>query len=181
MRNIRLSRSNIVAVAAISIATLLVGTQLPAVAGNDNRTPDVPTTIRPGDTNKVHFHVYAVGVQIYNWSGSAWVFRAPEAVLFDADGNVVGIHYAGPTWESESGSKVVGARIASASSPNPQSIPLLLLGAVTTEGPGIFERTTFIQRVNTVGGVAPSVSGSTIGEEARVPYTAEYFFYRDAQ
>ena len=146
--------------------------------GNDNRAPEVPTTIAVGDENKVHFHVYAEGVQIYSWNGSAWVFLAPEAILYDADGNGVGIHYAGPTWESNSGSKVIGARIGIAPSPNTNSIPMLLLEAKTPEGPGIFARTTYIQRVNTVGGVAAAAAGSTIGEEARVPYTAEYFFYR---
>ena len=39
---------------------------------------------------------------------------------------------------------------------------------------------TFIQRVNTTGGIAPAAPGTTVGEEARVPYTAEYFFYRAA-
>ena len=146
----------------------------------DNRAPEVPAAIEVPEGNKVHFHVYAEGVQIYSWNGSSWVFQAPEALLFaDAGGNgTVGIHYAGPTWESASGSKVVGARLASAPSPNANSIPLLLLRARTAEGPGIFARTTYIQRVNTVGGVAPSTPGSAVGEQARVPYTAEYFFYR---
>jgi hypothetical protein len=62
--------------------------------------------------------------------------------------------------------------------PNPAAIPWLLLDAVSTEGPGIFHRVTHIQRVNTVGGNAPANPGSVTGEEARVPYTAEYFFYR---
>jgi hypothetical protein len=57
------------------------------------------------------------------------------------------------------------------------AIPWLSLTASGT-GPGIFERVTFIQRVNTVGGLAPSTPGSTTGAEVRVPYTAEYFFYR---
>jgi hypothetical protein len=151
-----------------------------SVRANDNRAPEVPAAIQVPDGNKVHFHVYAEGVQIYSWNGSSWVFQAPEALLFaDAGGNgAVGIHYAGPTWESISGSKVVGARIAAAPSPNANSIPMLLLGAVTAEGPGILAQTTYIQRVNTVGGVAPSTPGSSVGEEARVPYTAEYFFYR---
>jgi hypothetical protein len=34
-----------------------------------------------------------------------------------------------------------------------------------------------IQRVNTVGGIAPSTLGTFVGQEARVPYTTEYFFY----
>jgi hypothetical protein len=53
-----------------------------------------------------------------------------------------------------------------------------MLGAVSSEGPGIFHRVTFVQRVNTAGGKAPTVPGGTVGEEARVPYTTEYFFYR---
>src|SRR5215210_1128470 len=56
--------------------------------------------------NKAAVHVYAKGVQIYRWDGKSWVFVAPEAVLFaDAEyHDVVGIHYAGPTWQSVSGS-----------------------------------------------------------------------------
>jgi hypothetical protein len=153
-----------------------------AGSGNDNRAPDVPAAIQvPGETNKVHFHAYAVGVQIYVWNGSSWVFQAPEAVLFadaGAEGEV-GIHYVGPTWESESGSKVRGAAIANTPSPNANSLPMLLLRAVSTEGPGIFARTTYIQRVNTVGGRAPSTAGTSSGQIARMPYTAEYYFYRE--
>jgi len=52
--------------------------------------------------------------------------------------------------------------------------------AESTEGPGIFAGTTFIQRVNTVGGKAPSADGPFVGQVARVPYTADYFFYRAA-
>lgn len=32
--------------------------------------------------NRVSAHVYALGVQIYQWNGSAWIFVAPEAELF---------------------------------------------------------------------------------------------------
>jgi hypothetical protein len=162
-----------------AIALALAGISCAHAQGNDNRAPEVPVVIKAPEGNKVLFHVYAEGVQIYSWNGSAWVFLAPEATLFaDLGGKgAVGIHYAGPTWESASGSKVVGARDASAPSPNATSIPLLLLHAVTAEGPGIFARTTYIQRVNTLGGVAPSGPGASVGEQARVPYTAEYFFY----
>ena len=157
-------------------------------AGNDNRSPDVPAPIQvPGGTNKVHFHAYAVGVQIYVWTVnptnaalSSWVFKAPEAVLFADAGThgEIGIHYAGPTWESESGSKVVGARVAGVTV-DTTAIPWLLLKAASTQGPGIFKRTTYIQRVNTVGGLAPAAPGTIAGQEARVPYRAEYFFYRE--
>lgn len=57
----------------------------------------------------------------------------------------------------------------------------MLLQAKSTAGPGIFENTTFIQRVNTVGGVAPPNAGCAAGQQARVPYMAQYFFCRQAQ
>ena len=153
-----------------------------AQAGADNRAPDLPAVcakIAVPEGNKVCFHAYAVGVQIYRWDGSAWAFVAPAAVLYanaDHDGEV-GTHYAGPTWESNSGSKVVGRRIDGCT-PDATAIPWLLLQTVTAEGSGIFHRVTYVQRVNTVGGVAPAAPGTFVGEEQQVPYTAEYFFYR---
>jgi hypothetical protein len=89
----------------------------------------------------------------------------------------VGTHYAGPTWESVSGSKVVGT-VAQRCTPIATAIPWLSLTATSSEGPGIFRRVEFIQRLHTVGGLAPSAPAASAGEEARVPYTAEYFFYR---
>jgi uncharacterized protein DUF3455 len=125
------------------------------------------------------FRAYASGVQIYRWSGASWVFVAPRATLYGDAGlhGVVGSHYAGPTWESVSGSTVVGA-VAERCTPNSSSIPWLLLDAVSSAGPGVFRGVTQIQRVNTVGGIAPSGVGNVIGEIAEVPYTAEYLFYR---
>jgi hypothetical protein len=167
---------------ALAGLALLLLTALPlAVAdrGENNRAPNLPPTLQVPPGNTVAFHAFAVGVQIYEWSGSAWVFVAPEAVLFaDAGGHgEVGIHYAGPTWESQSGSKVLGARVAGATV-NPTAIPWLLLRAVSTEGPGIFHRVTYIQRVNTTGGTAPATPGIGSGSRVEVPYTAEYVFYR---
>jgi hypothetical protein len=90
----------------------------------------------------------------------------------------VGIHYRGPTWESNSGSKVVAARLFGCS-PDPTAIPWLLLEAVSTTGPGIFSSVTYVQRVNTTGGLAPAYPGLLIGQVVEVPYTAEYYFYRE--
>jgi hypothetical protein len=161
----------------------LAPASIPAAAVNDNRAPELPSPdcdklqVEPG--HKVAFHVYASGVQKYRWNGTSWAFIGPEAALF-SDPNFrgkVGTHYGGPTWESNSGSYVIGVR-REGCSVDPNAIDWLLLEADMTEGPGIFKSVTFIQRVNTAGGKAPSTPGSFVGEERRIPYTTEYYFYR---
>jgi len=163
-----------------ALALLLGGGLAALAAGNDNRAPEVPDGLEVPAGNKVHFHGFGVGVQIYTWDGSSWGTAVPEAILFHAAG-VVTIHFAGPTWQSNSGSTVVGALPPQkAVTVDPDSIPWLRLSAKSTEGPGIFANTTFIQRVNTTGGKAPLEDGTFVGQVARVPYTADYFFYRRA-
>jgi Protein of unknown function (DUF3455) len=169
----------------ITVAALAVLASISiARASEDNRAPELPSPlcdrvqVQPG--NKVAFHVYALGVQIYRWNGASWDFVAPAARLFaDAEYHAeVGTHYAGPTWESNSGGKAVASRVESCA-PDPAAIAWLLLQKVSSEGPGIFDRVTFIQRVNTAGGLPPSGPGPFVGAEEEVPYTAEYYFYRD--
>jgi hypothetical protein len=176
-------KNNKTRVRAAALALLLLALAAPVGAnpGRDNRAPDLGDfqNLKVPTGNKVAFHAYAEGVQIYRWSGTGWVFVAPEALLYaGTDDDPVAIHYAGPTWESASGSKVVG-RVLERSTPDPASIPWLLLEAVDSEGPGIFHGVTYIQRVNTVGGTAPAYPGDFPGDVARVPYTAEYYFYRE--
>jgi hypothetical protein len=147
--------------------------------------PELPSpacdSVNVPDGNRLIFHAYAFGVQIYRWSGTAWVFVAPEAALYvdPCYDRQVGIHYAGPTWEANDGSKVVAARQADCT-PFRGAIPWLRLGTTSTTGPGKLAQVTYIQRVNTIGGTAPAEAGSFVGEETRVPYTAEYYFYRAA-
>ena len=144
-----------------------------------NLPPSICDKVQVEAGNEVAFHAYAIGVQVYKWNGTSWAFVAPIAILYgDAGYNgQVGIHYAGPTWESNSGSKVVAARVEGCT-PDLTAIPWLKLKAVSTSGPGIFSSATYVQRVNTTGGLAPTTPGSTIGEVVQVPYTAEYYFYR---
>lgn len=145
------------------------------------RTPSLPSgceSLRVPAGNKVSSRVFAIGVQIYRWNGASWDFVAPLANLY-ADQDFywqVGVHYAGPTWEDDD-SKVV-ARRAAGCDPDSTAISWLLLEKVSSEGSGIFGKVTFIQRVNTAGGLRPTTPGSFIGEEKRVPYSTEYFFYR---
>jgi uncharacterized protein (TIGR03118 family) len=159
----------------------LVGSLEPATRdekSKDNRTPEVPQDIavRPG--NKVVFHGLGIGVQAYTWNGASWGTATPEATLFDEDGNVAVIHFTGPSWESNNGSKVVGAVVPPTVTVDTNAIPWLLLSAVRTEGNGILSDVTFIQRIHTTGGKAPAADGTVVGQVARVPYTADYFFYR---
>ena len=118
-------------------------------------------------------------MQISRWDGAAWKFVAPKAVLCDGEG-VVAIHFAGPTWESDSGSTVVGAVVEDCT-PHPDAIPWLPLWAKSTTGPGIFAGVTFIQRSNTVGGLAPAEPGDFVGEVARVPSAADHVFSQKPQ
>lgn len=167
--------------AALVLLLLALSVPTGADPGKDSRVPDLGPCqdLQAPEGNKVASHVYADGVQIYRWDGSRWVFVGPEAELFADNGEhgVVGIHYGGPTWESLSGSKVV-ATVLERCTPDPTAIPWLLLKAVSSEGPGIFHGVTFIQRVNTTGGLVPAAPGDYPGEIAEVPYTAEYYFYR---
>lgn len=165
-------------VAAVAVAVFALAAAAGAGPVADDRLPDLsacPELAVP-DGNQVSFQADGVGVQIYQWDGAKWAFVAPEATLFHANA-VVATHFGGPSWKSNSGSLVVGT-VDRKCSPDPDSIPWLRLFASHTEGPGIFADTTFVQRLNTVGGLAPDEPGDFVGEVARVPYAADYVFYR---
>ena len=138
----------------------------------------VCANLAPPQGSTFAYHVYARGVQIYRWDGQAWAPVGPSAKLFaDAGGKgLVGTHFAGPRWQSLSGSTVRGSVIDRCVY-DPNAIPWLSLAGVPETGPGVFAHATFIQRVNTVGGKAPATSGS-LNQVVEIPYTAEYYFYR---
>lgn len=185
--NINIKHISALVVLLLGFAGLTLAANPAARTGNDNRTPDLPaecSSVQVEAGNKVSFRAYALGVQIYRWNGAGWELVAPAANLYaDADyQGQIGIHYGGPTWESNSGSRVVAARVpGTGCTPDSSAIPWLLLQTVSTDGPGIFKKVIYIQRVNTAGGLRPAIPGTTVGEEARVPYTAEYYFYRSAK
>ena len=116
-------------------------------------------------------------------TGVEWTFVAPDADLFDAHGMPIGHHGAGPYWQAADGSRVVGTVKARADAPNPGAnpgaIPWLLLTTKSTTAEGAFSAITSIQRVNTVGGIAPATAArrDSAGTSARVPYTADYLFF----
>lgn len=152
--------------------------------------PQVPAVLRLPAGQIVFLETLATGSQIYECAAKAaqpsayeWTFRAPEATLVDGSGKVIGRHYAGPTWQSTAdGSSVVGEVKARDPGPDASAIPWLLLTAKAVSGPGVFGVTQSIQRVRTVGGIAPlaACSAANAGQIAKVPYQATYYFYAAA-
>jgi hypothetical protein len=172
---------------ATTIPALLIGAVLMACATKEvARVPVIPGPLAVSANQALWRVLRANGVQIYECKASQndptrleWTFKAPAAELRDSKGTIVGRHYAGPTWEANDGSKVVGEVTARDNGPDPDAIPWLLLRATSTSGPGALSRTTSIQRLNTWGGEAPASAcdSEQAGQEARVPYRADYFFY----
>lgn len=126
------------------------------------------------------FQDYRSAPDLNNAGAFVWSFVAPDARLFtDATETVqVATHFAGPTWQSVAdGSSVVGTRLSSLASPNPNSIPQLLLIASAHSGTGLFSDVSYIQRLDTVGGLAPTTAPTALGQTSDVPYTATYRFF----
>jgi len=143
----------------------------------------VPPQLQPPSGEQLLLQVHAMGSQVYSCKADgsqyAWTLKAPDAALFDKDGKPFGSHFAGPSWEANDGSRVTGKAVANAPSPDPDSIPWLLVNIVSHDGNGVLSRATSIQRLNTKGGKAPAsgCDAAHAGQELRVPYTADYLFY----
>ena len=167
---------NVMSLAA-ALLTLAACTSLESV--------EVPAALRTAPNEKLAYWVPARGMQIYecrqraSGAGFEWAFIAPDAELLDAFGNFIGHHGAGPYWQSNDGSRVVGAVKARADAPTKSAIPWLLLTTKSNGSPGRFSQVTSIQRVNTVGGIAPATgcSEESLAMTAHVPYSADYVFY----
>lgn len=173
---------NVGVIGSFSVVALLSG----CASSTSVRPPDAPEALRPPADQVLALEAQATGVQIYECSASQdqperfeWVFKAPEAELLDRTGRRVGKHYAGPTWESTDGSVVVGQVKARDDGSDPSAIPWLLLSTKSSSGTGVFGHVKSIQRLQTVGGKAPSspCGRETPQQAARVPYKAVYYFY----
>jgi hypothetical protein len=135
-------------------------------------------------------------------SGFAFTLFTPQATLFKDNDKQATTHYFSPNpvengairpaWQhSRDTSTVWGGQAIPSSDPDfvaPNAIPWLLLPvAGVQEGPtggDTLAATTYIQRLNTSGGIAPPTgcaSSTDVGRRAFVPYTADYFFYKAAR
>ena len=163
--------------------------------------------------NELFLGTHAVGTQNYvcqpSGAGVAYVLFTPQATLFGEDGGQVITHYNSPnpfepntdpkvvapegtiraTWQYRDTSKV-WARVHQpngAVTVDANAIAWLLLDGVGSQnGPTGGDKltgTTFVQRLNTTGGLAPKTGSSSltdVGNTGFVPYSADYFFYKKA-
>ena len=132
-------------------------------------------SIEPPPGARLMLEAKGEGAQVYTCTNSQWVLKAPDAKLLDPSGQVIGSHFAGPTWRLNDGSEVKGKPIASQPAPDGKSIPWLLVGAVPGTGSGKLAEVAYIRRTETTGGAAPK-EACTSGE-LPVPYAAKYSFY----
>jgi hypothetical protein len=148
--------------------------------------PDVPQAVAVPNGHRPAMTLKGVGELTYECRAKAgtdgaheWVFVAPDATLQDMNGKRVGKYYGGPTWEHNEGGKITGKQLAVAPAA-PGAIPLQLVQAAPAMGSGPFDGVTYIQRVNTMGGIAPKATcdASTAGNKQTVGYSADYVFYK---
>jgi hypothetical protein len=168
------------------LATLAIASFTPAAIAAIAEPAGISAALRAPDGEEAQFVLQAQGVQIYACKPRAddayayqWAFVAPEATLTEG-GASVGTHGAGPTWTSASDRSSAKGAVKQRQGGGAGYIPWLLLSATSTEGAGKFAGVTSVQRVATRGGVEPAEAcdASKSGREARVPYTADYYFYK---
>jgi hypothetical protein len=181
---------------------------LPQVGHAQNVTPPpVPGSLQVPEGNEAFLIGHAFGSQDYvcaaSGSGVAFVLTTPEAVLFDNPARRVINHFFSPnpveggtiraTWQSTRNSSVFWGQLVHAATfaTDPDFVASDAIAWLTLSRAGVLEgsgngdnlaNATFVQRVNTVGGLAPSIgcnSPGDIGTTALVPYEADYVFYRN--
>jgi uncharacterized protein DUF3455 len=147
--------------------------------------PIVPDSIQSPAGEELVLMARATGFQIYVCRPDAngkrtWTLKAPDAELFDERGKSIGRHFGGPTWQLNDGSQITGKLAAKVDAPDPTAIPWLLVTVTGHSGSGKLIGVTSIQRVNTVGGLAPSAqecSSQSEEVEFKSSYSADYYFY----
>jgi hypothetical protein len=144
----------------------------------------IPDILNVPAGNVLLLRAYGIGVQKYTCPVYATSTAVPHADLLAGDrdeGDLVAIHFAGPTWQALDGSSVVGHAANAKHFPAPErdGVDWLLLPAKSTSGNGLLSRVTYIQRLYTDGGKPPA-SCNLNQTEVLVDYSAQYLFYGPA-
>jgi hypothetical protein len=179
----RFSRTSIGAIVLEILLTLAVA-NAQELSSTKEPPPDVPDAIQAPAGLEVVLYTHATGSQIYTCQAGSdgkfsWTLKAPDADLHDRKDKVIGHHSAGPSWKLNDGSEVTGKAAAHVDSLDPDSIPWLLVNAVSHAGKGELSNVTAIQRIHTHGGKAPDngCDAAHANAETKTGYTADYYFY----
>jgi Protein of unknown function (DUF3455) len=173
-------------VGVLALCGLVAATALAQPA--PQTTPGDPLDPRThAPESKLFLAVYATGVQKYACQvNGKWLFTDPEATLYATAGDQkpIGTHFLNfssgrPVWQFKDGSSVEAARKVTVPAGTGNIASLLLEKAVTTAGADgdRLTGTTWVQRLNTSGGVAPDET-CTSGDTIAVPYSADYLFWK---
>jgi Protein of unknown function (DUF3455) len=153
-------------------------------------SPSVPAAIEAPATVAPALRWYARGTQNYtctarpDGAGAEWKLTAPEATLHasaEMGAPQVGTHGAGPSWVASDGSRFVGnGAAAKKASPDASAIPWLLVPKKEGEAAGTLGGVEYVQRLDTVGGLAPATGcdAGTVGATVKVSYSATYVFFK---
>jgi hypothetical protein len=183
----------------LSAAGLAALASIAPAAAAQVEAPAVPSTLEAPEGNRPYLIAHAYGTQNQvclprpNGVGLGWAFYGPIATLYNDQDEQVLTHYLSPnpdeagtgraTWQHSRDASTVWAKTyVDPVTVDPTAIPWLLLQVVGSEGGrdggDKLSVTTFIQRVNTVGGVAPATDCAPLGAKLFVPYETDYVFYR---
>ncbi len=204
----QITRRILLTACTTALAVAFTVSSLPQPAHADRVTPPpVPDEIQVPAGHTAFLVGHAVGTQNYiclpSGDGFAWTLFTPQATLFsDNDKQQVTTHFFGPNlnpippeqagtiraaWQHSRDTSTVWAKGLNSATVDPDAIPWVLLEVVGAQdeptGSNTLTATKFIQRLNTTGGVAPTTGCSVstdVGKKAFVPYTADYFFYKQA-
>ena len=144
----------------------------------------IPENIQVPEDGKLALKVDARGYQVYECvirdEKHHWQLKAPDAVLYDQNGQGVGSHSAGPTWKFNDGSLVTGMLLEKADASGGKSIPWLLVKITGHKGQGVLSTINYINRANTQGGLQPEkgCNENHPGRIEKVAYRASYYFYQ---
>lgn len=148
--------------------------------------PTVPPSLTAPADEAAAFALRAEGVHVFECKALpsdpprfAWTFSVPDATLYAA-GTPVARHTAENMFEATGDRSTVTAMPRARQEAGANNLPWLLMRAQSTPDTGLFAGVTSVQRVNTSGGVAPAAGcdALNVGKETRVPFAAEYYFYR---
>lgn len=191
----RLSRSAAAAAMALLLAACAV-TPLPPTTPPAPPPPGQPgpppgpalpslgwfSNIKVPDGHQPVLRLTGRGVQVFRCElregAHIWAFRLPEADLADERGTVLIRHGANFSFEHIDGSRLIGSVVASDAAPRDANLRWLLL-STRAFGTGALAGISYVQRVDTSGGMPPPrCDVRQLNQLLRVDFSADFVFYR---